>query len=105
MYVYVTASESMTLPSCLGAILILDGSNFVDWLDMLMLTFTYLDLGMAIDEPMPPKPTKMRSAADKANYDKWMRCNKVCFRIISNYVSKSIRGSLIIKDNAKDLLD
>ena len=95
----------MVLPSCLGAIPILDGSNFVDWLDMLMLTFTYLDLDMAVDEPMPPKPTEMSSAADKANFDKWMRCNKVCLRIISNSVSKSIRGSIIIKDNAKDLLD
>ena len=60
----------MTLPSCLGAIPTLDGSNFVDWLDMLMLTFTYLDLDMAVDEPMPPRPTEMSSGTDKSNYDK-----------------------------------
>ena len=42
--------------STLGNILMLDGSNFIEWLDMLLLAITYLDLDMALDKPKPAIP-------------------------------------------------
>lgn len=93
----------MSLPSCLGTIPLLDGSNYPDWLDLLSLTITYLDLDMALDETMPPTPTDQSSDRDRANYEKWHRSDKVCCKIILNSISKGIRGSIDHDKNAKEL--
>ena len=82
----------------------LDGSNFIEWLDMLLLAITYLDLDMALDEPKPAIPTDTSSVDERANYNKWIKANKFMTKIITNSVSRTIRGSIEAKENANDLL-
>ena len=89
----------------LGIIPLLDGSNFIEWLDMLLLAITYLDLDMALDEPKPAKPTDASSVDKMTNYNKWIKANKVVIQIITNSILRTIKGSIEVKENAKDLLE
>ncbi|RWR72910.1 hypothetical protein CKAN_00115700 [Cinnamomum micranthum f. kanehirae] len=72
---------------------------------MLLLAITYLDLDMALDEPKPTMPTDASSVDERANYNRWIKANKVVIRIITNSISRTIRGSIEAKENAKDLLE
>ncbi|RWR73399.1 Gag-protease-integrase-RT-RNaseH polyprotein [Cinnamomum micranthum f. kanehirae] len=100
-----SVTRSLAALSTLGTIPTLDGSNFVEWLDALMIAITFLDLEIAFDEPMPENPTENSTAEERTIYEKWIKANKVGVKIILNSISRTIRGSIGIKDKAKDLLD
>lgn len=57
----------MSLHSYLGSTPILDGLNFIDRLDILMLTFTFIDLDLALAEHMALKFTDTSLATNKVN--------------------------------------
>lgn len=83
----------------------LDGSNFIELLEMILLTITFLDLDMALDEPMHPTPRDASSVDEKTYYNKWVKPNKGMLEIILNSISISIRGSTEVIENATDLLE
>lgn len=60
---------------------------------------------MALEDPMPHVSTKNSSLIERPNYDKWMRSDKVGLKIITDSISKSIRGSIKMMEHAKDDLD
>ena len=95
----------MVALSTLGTIPTLDGSNFLEWMDMLMIAITFLDLDIVFDEPKPLTPTNETSSDEKVKFEKWTKANKVATKIILNSISRGIRGSLGTIENAKDLLD
>ena len=105
LFIFQSVTNSMASLSTLGNIPMLDGSNFIEWLDMLLLAITYLDLDMALDEPKPTMPTDASSVDERTTYNKWIKANKVVIRIITNSISRTIRGSIEAKENAKDLLE
>ena len=83
----------------------MDGSNFVEWLDALMIAITFLDLEIAFDEHMPENPSENSTVEERTIYEKWIKANKVGIKISLNSISRTIRGSIGIKVKAKDLLD
>lgn len=58
-----------------------------------MLAITFFDLELAFDDQMPEKPTE-NTAEHKATYGKLVRANEVSIKIILNYISRIIRGSI-----------
>ncbi|RWR94802.1 Retrovirus-related Pol polyprotein from transposon TNT 1-94 [Cinnamomum micranthum f. kanehirae] len=95
----------VSLPTQLRSIPVLNGNNFVEWKEQLLLTLGYLDLEMALEEPKPSTPTDQSSANKREEYSKWIRSNKISLMIMRNSIAKNIRGSFASKDDAKDYLD
>lgn len=52
---------------------------------------------------MPEKPTENTTVKQRTIYEKWIKANKVGIKINLNSISRIIKGSIEIKENAKDL--
>ena len=52
----------MAALSTLGTIPTVDGSNFLEWMDMLMIAITFLDLDIVFEGTKPPTPTNETSS-------------------------------------------
>ena len=72
---------------------------------MLMIAITFLDFDIVFEEANPLGPTNETTSYEKAKFDKLIKTNKEATKIILNSVSRSIKGSIGIIENAKDLLD
>ena len=64
---FLLVTRSLAAFSTLGTIPTLDGSDFVEWLNSIMLDITFLDLEISFDEPMPEEPIKNTIAEQRGN--------------------------------------
>ena len=95
----------MAALSTLAIVPTLDGSNFLEWMDMLMIAITFLDSDIVFEEAKPLTPTNEASSHEEAKFEKWTKASEVATKIILKSISRSIRGPLGIIGNVKDLLD
>ncbi|XP_059438548.1 uncharacterized protein LOC132171279 [Corylus avellana] len=82
----------------------LNGDNFSDWKDKILLTLGCTDLDFALRVEEPPVPTETSSLVEKTTYEKWERSNRLSLMLIKSHISKSIRGSIPPCDKVKDYL-
>ena len=83
----------------------LNGSNFIDWEDELLLTLGCLNLDTAIMESKPAKLTENSSQAERASYEKWIKASCLSFMIIKRSISKNTPSSIPDNENAKAYLE
>ncbi|KAL0318363.1 UNVERIFIED_CONTAM: Retrovirus-related Pol polyprotein from transposon TNT 1-94 [Sesamum angustifolium] len=82
----------------------LNGDNFSDWKDQVLLTLGCMDLDLAFRVDEPPIPTDSSTPTEKASYELWERSNRLSLMLIKKHISKGIRGSIPECTKVKDFL-
>ncbi|KAL0293729.1 UNVERIFIED_CONTAM: hypothetical protein Sangu_2522700 [Sesamum angustifolium] len=82
----------------------LNGDNFFDWKDQVLLTLGCMDLDLAFRVDEPPIPTDSSTPTEKASYELWERSNRLSLMLIKKHISKGIRGSIPECTKVKDFL-
>ena len=88
----------------LSNIPMLNGSNFTDWKEELLLILGCLNLDTTLMEPNPTDLTDNSSPTQRAYYEKWTRANRLSLMMIKRSIAKNGRGSILDNENAKDYL-
>ncbi|XP_028068292.1 putative disease resistance RPP13-like protein 3 [Camellia sinensis] len=103
-YLEVIAISTSILSNESSRIPFLNGDNFSDWKDKILLTLWCMDLDLVLRVDEPPEPTDESSAAEKSAYDKWERSNRLSLMLIKSQISQSIRGSIPPSDKVKNYM-
>jgi hypothetical protein len=101
----IAATVSSILNNESSHIPFLNGDNFLDWKDKILLTLGRTDLDFALRVEEPPVPTKSSSLVEKTMYEKWERSNRLSLMLIKSHISKSIRSSIPPSDKVKEYLN
>ncbi|XP_022853742.1 uncharacterized protein LOC111375173, partial [Olea europaea var. sylvestris] len=85
-------SSATTISANVNSILMLNGTNFKDWKENILIALGCMDLDLAlwIEEPTPL--TKESSPDEKENFEKWDCSNRISLMIIKCGISKAFRG-------------
>ncbi|XP_043699954.1 uncharacterized protein LOC122650619 [Telopea speciosissima] len=92
------------MTSQLSSIKVLNGSNFEEWKDSLIITLGIMRLDFALRVDEPTKPTADSDTATKAVYEKWEESNRLCLLIMQHTMDKQIKKSVPATEKAKDFL-
>ncbi|KAJ4976961.1 hypothetical protein NE237_002067 [Protea cynaroides] len=84
---------------------ILNGENYVEWLELLELTLGCMNLDLAINEEKPEDLTDESTPDQRDYYAKWQRSNNMSLRLIKANMSRIIRRSIPDKPIAREYLD
>lgn len=83
---------------------LLNGENFLDWKDKILLILRCMDLDLALHVDEPVVPTESSSAAEKLTYERWEKSNRLSLMLIKSHVIKSIRRSSPECEKVKDYI-
>nr|KAJ0196546.1 hypothetical protein LSAT_V11C700361840 [Lactuca sativa] len=91
------------ISSNLNHIPVLNGTNFKEWKENIMLVLGCMDLDLAlwIEQPIL---TATSSVENKRDAEKWDRSNRMSLMIIKRGVPEAFRGANEQSINAKDFL-
>ncbi|XP_047325656.1 uncharacterized protein LOC124929354 [Impatiens glandulifera] len=84
-------------------ILILNGNNFKDWKEnvLIILGCMDLDLALRIDRPTI---TDEGTLDEKRDLEKWDRSNRMCLMIIKRGIPETFRGDISEVTDAKEFI-
>ncbi|KAK6115317.1 hypothetical protein DH2020_007586 [Rehmannia glutinosa] len=71
----------------------LNGSNFKDWKENILIILGCMDVDYALRIEQPPSLTDASSAEEKQNFEKWERSNRVSLMIIKRDIPEAFRGT------------
>ncbi|XP_043705513.1 uncharacterized protein LOC122655380 [Telopea speciosissima] len=92
------------MTSQLSSIKVLNGSNFEEWKDSLIITLGIMRLDFALRVDEPTKPTTDSDTAAKTLYEKWEESNRLCLLIMQLTMDNMIKKSVPATEKAKDFL-
>ncbi|XP_028053288.1 uncharacterized protein LOC114257709 [Camellia sinensis] len=104
MFLVIAVISTSILSNESSCIPFLNGDNFSDWNDKILLTLGCMDLDLALHVVEPPEPTIESSAAEKSSYNKWERSNRLSLMLIKSHISQSIKGSIPPSDKVKNYM-
>ena len=87
-----------------SAITKLNGTNYKQWVESLMMNLTIMKLKLALKVEALPKPTVESSTSEKKFCEDWEYSNSCCLMIMENHMEVSIYASILKIENAKELL-
>ncbi|KAF7844933.1 Retrovirus-related Pol polyprotein from transposon TNT 1-94 [Senna tora] len=82
----------------------LDGDNYRLWKQKIILQLGWMDVDYAIRKDEPPALTDTSNKSEIDLYERWERSNRLSMMYIKSKISASIRGSLGVHKNVRDLL-
>ena len=80
------------------------GSNYKRWRREMELLLTLNEYDIALDTPQPAPLTDKSSKAEKVEFERWTKANKVALSILERGMTDTIRGGIKRCDLAKDYL-
>lgn len=89
----------------INSIPMLNGTNFKDWKENVMIAFGCMDLDLALRIERPASLTETSTAEAKWEYEKWERSNRMSLMIIKRGIPEAFRGTMVDIDTAKGFLD
>ncbi|KAJ4972611.1 hypothetical protein NE237_005785 [Protea cynaroides] len=84
---------------------ILNGENYVEWLELLELILGCLNLDLAINEEKPEDLTDESTPDQRDYYANWQKINNMSLRLIKANMNRTIRKSILDKPTAREYLD
>lgn len=94
-----------TISANMNSIPILNGTNFKEWKENVLITLGCMDLDLAIREEAPIALTDASTSGERKYYERWERSNRLSLMIIKRGIPESFRG--VVSDavtNAKCFL-
>ncbi|XP_068655374.1 uncharacterized protein [Aristolochia californica] len=89
-----TALQTLSVPTFDSSIVPLNGENYIEWKEKLLLLLGCMDLNLAIRVDEPPKPTESNTQIEKTSFELWERSNRLSLMFIKSHIGKSIHGSI-----------
>ena len=104
LYCSLVYSSALSFPQ-FSAIMKLNGTNYEQWVESLMINLTIMKLNLALKVEAPPKSVIESSSNEKKFYEDWEYSNSCCLMIIENHMEDSIYEDIPKTENAKEFLD
>ena len=86
-------TSSATVSTNVQNIPMLNGSNFKDWKETLLITLGCMDLDLALRTEKPAPLTDVSTADLKRDFERWERSNRVSLMIIKRSIPEAFRGT------------
>ena len=103
-FVLFTASVSI-ISANINSILMLNGTNFKDWKENILIVLSCMDLDLAFQIEQSVSLTDASSPDDRKNFEKWDRSNRMSLMIIKRGIPEAFRGAVSEKiTKAKEFL-
>ncbi|XP_068336541.1 uncharacterized protein [Pyrus communis] len=81
-----------------------EGSNYKKWRREIGLLLTLNEFDIALDNLKPLMLTDKSTKSEKAEYEKWMKANKIALSVIESAMTDTVRGGIKRHDLAVDYL-
>lgn len=78
----------------INSIHVLNGTNFKNWKENVMIVFGCMDLNFALREERPSPLNEKSSTDDKVIMEKWDRSNRMSLMIMKRFTPETFRGSV-----------
>ncbi|XP_008799659.1 uncharacterized protein LOC103714250 [Phoenix dactylifera] len=73
---------------------ILNGSNYTEWKERMLILLGCIDLDLVLRVDKPPVLTEGATLEEKAFYDKWDCSNRLSLLLMSAHVGRNVKGSI-----------
>lgn len=78
----------------MSSIPVLDGTNFKEWKENILIVLGCMDLDLALRIDRPSTPKDSSSSEEKLEYEKWDRSNRISLMIIKRGIPEVFRGAV-----------
>ena len=92
VYFVLSSVNFATVYANLNSIPVLNGTNFKDWKDNVLIVLGYMDLDLALRVEQLPSPTNSSSSKENTFYEKWERLNRMSLMIIKSGIPETFKG-------------
>ncbi|CAD5189110.1 unnamed protein product, partial [Musa acuminata subsp. malaccensis] len=89
-----TGSSLATISANLSSVPVLNGTNFKDWKENILIVLGCMDLDLALREDQPASLTKNSTHDERRLYEKWDRSNRMSLMIIKHGIPEAFRGAV-----------
>ncbi|KAL3613331.1 hypothetical protein CASFOL_042843 [Castilleja foliolosa] len=97
--------SASTISANTSNIPVLNGNNFKDWKENVLISLGCMDLDLALRKEKPPSLTAASSSDDRRNFEKWERSDRMSLMIIKRGIPEAFRGAISDEvTSAKDFL-
>ncbi|XP_073222585.1 uncharacterized protein [Cicer arietinum] len=105
MLLRICLSSVASISANLSSIPVLDGTNFKEWKENILIVLGCMDLDLALRIDRPSTPKDSSSSEEKLEYEKWDRSNRISLMIIKRGIPEVFRGAVPDEiDTAKNFL-
>ena len=87
LYYSLISSSALSFPR-FSTIMKLNGTNYKQWVESLMMNLTIMKLNLALKVETPLKPTIESFANEKKFYGDWEYSNRCCLMIMDNHMDE-----------------
>ncbi|XP_022867618.1 uncharacterized protein LOC111387300, partial [Olea europaea var. sylvestris] len=99
------SSSATTISANVNSIPILNGTNFKDWKENILIVLGCLDLDLALRVEEPTPLTEESSPDEKRDFERWARSNRMSQMIIKHGIPEAFRDAVSEGiTNAKEFL-
>ncbi|CAH9088342.1 unnamed protein product, partial [Cuscuta europaea] len=97
-------NSAATISANINSIPVLNGTNFKEWKENVMIVLGCMDLDLALrtEKPAPLKDTS--TLAEKREMERWERTNRMSLMIMKRAIPESFRGTMSDEADAKSFL-
>ena len=86
----------------------LNGTNFKEWQENILIVLGVMDLDLALRINRPTEVTEESSSHSKREMEKWVRSNRISLMVMKHAIPEAFRGTMsediiTTKDFLKDL--
>ena len=105
VYFVLSSANFATIFANLNSVAVLNGTNFKDYKENVVIVLDCMDLDLALRIEQPPSSTDSSSSKEKEFYEKWEPSNRTSLMIIKHGILETFRG-VVSKEvsNAKKFL-
>ena len=101
LHCFLAYSSAFSFPQFF-AITKLNGTNYKQWVESIMMNLKIMKLNLALKVEATPKPTVESSTNEKKFYKDCEYSNSCCLMIVENHMEDSIYASIPKIENAKE---
>ena len=87
-------SNPANITSNINSIPMLNGSNFKDRKENLLIILGVMDLDLALRVDYPAPVTNLSTSDQKSEFERWERSNCMCMMIIKRAIPEAFRGAM-----------
>ncbi|XP_019427119.1 PREDICTED: uncharacterized protein LOC109335441 [Lupinus angustifolius] len=78
----------------MNSVPILNGTNFKDWKENILIVLGCMDLDFALKMEQPPSIVDSSTSEERKTYEKWERSNRMSLMIIKRGIPEAFRGAI-----------
>uniref|UniRef100_A0A1S3Y7A2 Retrovirus-related Pol polyprotein from transposon TNT 1-94 n=1 Tax=Nicotiana tabacum TaxID=4097 RepID=A0A1S3Y7A2_TOBAC len=98
-------SSAASISANINSIPVLNGTNFKEWKENIMIVLGCMDLDLALRIEQPASLGDTSSSDEKKEMEKWERSNRMSLMIMKRAILESFRGTMNDEANAKVFLE